>query len=110
MFTELKQALSKEKMVGEFEMSSVNNFFFLELQEYFDEIKSKDDKEQYLALMQEFIRMRNGKLIKFASTTLSTLEHLSPKLSFEELHYLKLMLRTSEQLKESVFPRDLYQK
>lgn len=103
VMAELKQTLSKEKMVGEFELSRIDDFFYMRLNEYLDTL-SGSQKESFMDLMNELFRMRNGKIIKFASTSLNLLDDLSKRLSIEEKIFLKEIASLSHALKSKIFP------
>lgn len=104
LLIELKQTLSKEKMIGEYDLSSIDEFFYLRLKEYY-EILTGDDKESFMVLFIELFRMRSGKIIRFASTSLSLLDKLSSKLSFEEADFLRKINESYNELYSKIFPK-----
>ena len=105
IFSELKQTLSKEKMVGEFELSTIDEFFYMKLNEFLHTLTG-NQKESFMDLMNELFRMRNGKIIKFASTSLHLLDKLTSKLSIEEIIFLQQISNSSKILKDSIFPKN----
>ncbi len=82
MVTELKQALSKEKMVGEYQVSTLEPNFYIKLKASMKKMDQLDfDKME--SIMMELFRMRRGKLIKLADSSKLTSE-LNSKLTVEE--------------------------
>ena len=67
MITELKQALSKEKMVGEYQISTLDPHFYIKLRESMKEL-NRDDFDKVESMMLELFRMRRGKLVKMADS------------------------------------------
>ena len=67
MITELKQALSKEKMVGEYQLSTLDSHFYIKLKEAMKDL-NKDDYDHIESMMLELFRMRRGKLVKLADS------------------------------------------
>ena len=73
MITALKQALSKEKMVGEYQLSTLEPHFYIKLKTSMKELSSNDfDKVE--SIMLELFRTRRGKLVKIADTIKLTSE------------------------------------
>ena len=72
MITELKQALSKEKMVGEYQISTLDPHFYIKLKESMKSL-NRDDFDKVESIMLELFRMRRGKLVKPVSYTHLTL-------------------------------------
>ncbi|MEK6870370.1 MAG: hypothetical protein AABX09_02395, partial [Thermoproteota archaeon] len=68
MITELKQALSKEKMIGEYQMSTLDPHFYIKLKESMKNL-NRDDFNHVESIMLELFRMRRGKLVKLADST-----------------------------------------
>ncbi len=93
MITELKQALSKEKMVGEYQISTLDPHFYIKLKESIKELNSVDfDKVE--GMMLELFRMRRGKLVKTADTMKLNSE-LYGKLTVEESVFYKTIYDNS---------------
>ena len=61
MITELKQALSKEKMVGEYQIY-IDPHFYIKLKESMKEL-NRDDFDKVESMMLELFRMKR-KLVK----------------------------------------------
>jgi len=56
MITELKQALSKEKMVGEYQISTLEPHFYIKLKESMKEL-NQNDFDKVESIMLELFRM-----------------------------------------------------
>jgi len=100
MITELKQALSKEKMVGEYQISTLDSLFYIKLKESMKEL-SKDDFDKVESMMLELFRMRRGKLVKIADSIKLNSE-LSNKLTVEEAVFYKTIYDNSKEFEEQI--------
>lgn len=67
MITELKQALAKEKMVGEYQISALDRYFYIKLKESMSKL-GRDDFDRVESMMLGLFRMRRGKLVKMADS------------------------------------------
>ena len=93
MITELKQALTKEKMVGEYQLSTLDPHFYIKLKESIKELNHIDfDKVE--SMMLELFRMRRGKLVSIADTMKLNSE-LYGRLTVEESVFFKTIYDNS---------------
>jgi DNA replication factor GINS len=100
MITALKQALSKEKMVGEYQLSTLEPHFYIKLKESMKELRSNDfDKVE--SIMLELFRMRRGKLVKIADTIKLNSE-LYNKLTVEENVFYKTIYDNSKEFEKQI--------
>ncbi len=100
MVTELKQALSKEKMVGEYQVSTLEPHFYIKLKQYMKTLQ-RDDFNQIESMLIELFRMRRGKLVKLAdSTKLSS--DLHNKLTVEESVFFKTIYDNSKNFEKQI--------
>ncbi len=100
MITALKQALSKEKMVGEYQLSTLEPHFYIKLKESMKELRSNDfDKVE--SIMLELFRTRRGKLVKIADTIKLTSE-LYNKLTVEENIFYKTIYENSKEFEKQI--------
>ena len=100
MITALKQALSKEKMVGEYQLSTLEPHFYIKLKESMRELRSNDfDKVE--SIMLELFRMRRGKLVKIADTIKLNSE-LYNKLTVEENVFYKTIYDNSKEFEKQI--------
>jgi len=100
MITELKQALSKEKMVGEYQISTLEPHFYIKLKESIKEL-DRDDFDKVESMMLELFRMRRGKLVKIADSIKLNSE-LYNKLSVEEIIFYKTIHENSEEFEKQI--------
>lgn len=100
MITELKQALSKEKMVGEYQLSTLDSHFYIKLKEVMKDLK-KDDYDHVESIMLELFRMRRGKLVKLADS-IKLNSDLYSKLSVEEAVFFKSIHDNSVEFEKQI--------
>ncbi|NNL58138.1 MAG: DNA replication complex GINS family protein [Nitrosopumilus sp.] len=100
MVTELKQALSKEKMVGEYQISTLEPHFYIKLKESIKELTGNDfDKVE--SMMLELFRMRRGKLVKLADS-IKLNSDLYNKLTVEEVIFYKTIYENSVEFEKQI--------
>jgi len=100
MITELKQALSKEKMVGEYQISTLDPHFYIKLKESMKEL-NHDDFDKVESMMLELFRMRRGKLVKIADSIKLNSE-LYHKLTVEENVFYKTIYDNSIEFERQI--------
>jgi len=100
MITELKQALSKEKMVGEYQIATLDPHFYIKLKESMKELK-RDDFDKVESMMLELFRMRRGKLVKIADSIKLNSE-LYNKLTVEESIFYKTIHENSVEFEKQI--------
>ena len=100
MITELKQALSKEKMVGEYQLSTLDPHFYIKLKESMKNL-NRDDFNHVESIMLELFRMRRGKLVKLADSTKLNSE-LYNKLTVEENIFFKTIHDNSKEFEKQI--------
>ncbi len=100
MITELKQALSKEKMVGEYQISTLDPHFYIKLKESMKQL-NRDDFDKVESMMLELFRMRRGKLVKIADSIKLNSE-LSNKLTVEENIFYKTIHENSVEFERQI--------
>ena len=100
MITQLKQALSKEKMVGEYQISTLDPHFYIKLKESMKEL-NKDDFDKVESMMLELFRMRRGKLVKIADSIKLNSE-LYNKLTVEENIFYKTIHENSVEFENQI--------
>ena len=82
MVTELKQAKVKEDVQGEESISTLDKHFYIRMNSYMKKL-SKDDSDKVESMLNELIRIRQGKIVRLADSSKLTSDLLS-KLSVEE--------------------------
>lgn len=100
MVTELKQALSKEKMVGEYQISTLDPHFYIKLKESMKELRG-DDFDKVESMMLELFRMRRGKLVKLADS-IKLNSDLYNKLTVEEVIFYKTIHENSVEFEKQI--------
>ena len=100
MITELKQALSKEKMVGEYQISTLDPHFYIKLRESMKEL-NHDDFDKVESMMLELFRMRRGKIVKMADSIKLNSE-LHNKLTVEENIFYKTIYDNSIEFERQI--------
>jgi DNA replication factor GINS len=100
MITELKQALSKEKMVGEYQLSTLEPHFYIKLKASMKEL-GRDDFDKVESMMLELFRMRRGKLVKIADSIKLNSE-LYNKLTVEENVFYKTIYDNSKEFEKQI--------
>lgn len=100
MITELKQALSKEKMVGEYQISTLDPNFYIKLKESMKAL-NRDDFDKVESMMLELFRMRRGKLVRIADSIKLNSE-LYGKLTVEENVFYKTIYENSKEFERRV--------
>ena len=100
MITELKQALSKEKMVGEYQISSLDPHFYIKLKESMKDL-NRDDFNHVESIMLELFRMRRGKLVKLADS-IKLNSDLYSKLTIEESIFYKTIHDNSVEFEKQI--------
>ncbi|MCH7757298.1 MAG: DNA replication complex GINS family protein [Thaumarchaeota archaeon] len=101
MVTELKQALSKEKMVGEYQLSTLDSDFYIKLKQYMRTLQ-RDDFNHVESMLIELFRMRRGKLVKLADSTKLTSD-LHNKLTVEERVFFKTIYDNSKNFENQIW-------
>lgn len=94
MITELKQALSKEKMIGEYQLSTLGPDFYIKLKSSMKRL-DKHDYDNVESVLMELFRMRRGKIIKLADSSKLTAE-LNSKLTVEEKLFFESISENSK--------------
>ncbi len=100
MITELKQALSKEKMVGEYQISTLDPHFYIKLKQSMKEL-NRNDFDKVESIMLELFRMRRGKLVKIADSIKLNSE-LYNKLTVEENIFYQTIHENSVEFEKQI--------
>jgi DNA replication factor GINS len=100
MIQELKQAKVKEDVQGEDSISSLDKYFYIKLNEYMKNL-SKDDFDKVESMLNQLIRIRQGKIIRLADSSQLT-SNLGSKLSVEEEVFYNQIHNLSIEFKKQV--------
>ena len=106
MLVELKQAVEKEKMLGQFDLSTLqvqqqaDPYFYIKMKSYMKRLSEKDyDKVE--SMLNTLLRTRQTKIIRLADTSKITAE-ISQKLSIEELEFYNNLHDNSSRFSKSI--------
>ena len=80
--TELKQALIKEQVVGEYQLATLDPRFYIRLKRQMTGLSARD-RDGVEGIMMELWRMRRGKIVRLADSSRLTGE-IKSKISVEE--------------------------
>ena len=100
MITALKQALSKEKMVGEYQLSTLESHFYIKLKQSMKEL-NRDDFDKVESILLELFRMRRGKIVKLADSIKLTSD-IYNQLTVEENIFYKTIYDNSKEFENQV--------
>ena len=100
MVVELKQAMVKENVQGEFELASLDDHFYVRLKAYMKKLPESDyDKVE--SMLNSLVRKRHGKLVHLANASRLTAE-LSGKMSVEEREFYNAIHGLSEEFTRQI--------
>lgn len=66
--TDLKQALIKEQVAGEFQLATLDERFYIRLLHQMEDLDGRD-RDGVEGIMMELIRMRRGKIVRLADSS-----------------------------------------
>jgi len=82
MVVALKQALVKENVQGDFDLSTLDSDFYIKIRSYMQKLPQQDS-DKVESMLNTLIRKRQGKIIRLADSSKMTSD-LAKKLSIEE--------------------------
>ena len=82
MIVALKQAIVKENVQGDFDLSTLDSDFYIRVRSYMQRLP-KQDSDRVESMLNTLVRKRQGKIIRLADSSKMTSE-LAKKLSIEE--------------------------
>lgn len=82
MIVALKQALVKENVQGDFDLSTLDSDFFIKVRSYMKRLPPQD-RDKVESMLNTLMRKRQGKIIRLADSSKMTSD-LAKKLSIEE--------------------------
>jgi DNA replication factor GINS len=82
MIVALKQALVKENVQGDFDLSTLDSDFYIKVRAYVQRLPQQD-KDKVESMLNTIMRKRQGKIIRLADSSKMTSD-LAKKLSIEE--------------------------
>ena len=100
MVVELKQAMVKENVQGEFELATLDPHFYVRLISYMKNLP-KEDYDKVESMLNSLVRKRQGKIIHLADSSKLTAD-LSSKLTLEESSFYEKIYKTSSDFKNQI--------
>jgi len=100
MVVELKQATVKENVQGEFELATLEPYFYVRLISYMKKLP-KDDYDKVESMLNSLVRKRQGKIIHLADSSKLTAD-LSKKMTLEERSFYEKIYNTSSDFKKQI--------
>ena len=100
MIAELKQALTKEKMIGEYQISTLDPHFYIKLRQSMKELE-RHDFDRIESMMLELFRMRRGKLVRLADS-IKLNSDLYSRLTVEENIFYRTIYENSTSFEKQV--------
>ena len=80
--TDLKQALIKEQVAGEYQLATLDERFYIRLRHQMEGL-DRHDRDGVEGIMMELVRMRRGKIVRLADSSRLTGE-LKSRITIEE--------------------------
>ena len=100
MVVELKQALVKENVQGEFELATLDPHFYIRLKSYMQTLPQQDfDKVE--SMLNTLVRKRQGKIVHLADSSKLTTS-LSQKLTIEERLFYENIYKDAADFRKEV--------
>ena len=106
MLVELKQAVEKEKMLGQFDLSTLqvqhqaDPHFYIKMKSYMKGLPEKD-YDKVGSMLNTLLRTRQTKIVRLADTSKLTAE-LSKKLSIEEREFYNNLHDNSSKFSKTI--------
>ena len=100
MIVELKQATVKENVQGEFELATLEPYFYVRLTSFMKKLP-KDEFDKVESMLNSLVRKRQGKIIHLADSSQLTSD-LSQKLTLEERAFYEKIYNTSSDFKKQI--------
>ena len=101
MVTELKQALSKEKMVGEYQVSTLDPHFYIKLKQHMQTLQRDDFNHTLKVCYLNYLECEEAKLVKLADSTKLNSD-LYNKLTVEESVFFKTIYDNSKNFEKQI--------
>jgi DNA replication factor GINS len=100
MVVELKQAIVKENVQGEFELSTLEPHFYIRLRSYMNKL-SQQDFDRVESMLISLVRKRQGKIIHLADSSKLTAS-ISEKLTIEERSFYNIVTNSSNEFQKQI--------
>ena len=100
MVVELKQAVVKENVQGEFEIATIDPHFYIKLKSYMYTLE-RADYDKVESMLNSLVRKRKGKIIHLANSSKLTSD-LKNKLTIEEQEYYNNLYNISTEFTKQI--------
>jgi DNA replication factor GINS len=100
MVVELKQAIVKENVQGEFELATLEPHFYIKLKSYMKTLEQSDN-DKVESMLNSLVRKRKGKIIHLADSSRLTTD-LKNKLTVEEQEYYNNLNNISSEFTKQI--------
>ena len=102
--TDLKQAIIKEQVTGEYQLATLDERFYIRLRHKMESL-DKHDRDGVEGMMMELVRMRRGKIVKLADSSRLTGE-MKSKITVEERVFYESINAKSSMFERSVIKNE----
>ena len=100
MVVALKQAVVKENVQGDFDLSTLEPEFYIKMNSFMQRL-SQHDSDKLESMLNSLVRKRQGKIIRLADSSKMTAE-LAKKLTVEERALFDYIYNNSTEFKKQV--------
>lgn len=94
MLVELKQAIVKESVQGEFDLATLEPHFYIKLKSFMEGLE-KDDYDKVQSMLNSLVRKRKSKIITLADSSKLTAD-ITKKLTVEEREFYNNLYNISK--------------
>ena len=98
--TELKQAVMKEEVQSNFDLSALEPYFYIKLKSYMQRMTEKD-YDMMQSMLNKLLRTRQSKIIRLADSSKLTAE-ISQKLTVEERDFYNQVNNASTEFSKKI--------
>lgn len=100
MVVALKQAVMKENIQGDFDLSTLESDFYIRVNSFMQRLPQQD-RDKIESILNSLIRKRQGKIIRLADSSKMTTE-VAKKLTIEEQTLFNLIHNNSIEFKKQI--------
>ena len=104
ILTELKQAVMKEEVQSNFDLSVLEPYFYIKLKSYMQRMSEKD-YDMMESMLNKLLRTRQSKIIRLADSSKLTAE-ISQKLTVEECDFYNQIHNASVKFSKKIIVSD----
>ena len=101
MVVALKQAVVKENVQGDFDLSTLESDFYIKINSFMERLP-QEDRDKLESMLNSLIRKRQGKIIRLADSSKMTSD-LAKKLTVEERIFFDQIYNDSIEFKKQIF-------